>query len=79
MRLARPTLIALVTLVALAAPSFAKDAKAQKQSEEITSSNCHAYQLSTDGNWVALPCEEEGAQKSTHHRTVPKATNDEAR
>jgi hypothetical protein len=79
MRLARSTFIALAILAALATPAPGKNAKAQKQSEETAAPNCHAYQLAPDGNWVALPCEEEGAPKSTHHRAAPKSDNDEAR
>lgn len=78
MRLARPSLIALVTLAALAAPAFAKNVKAQKQSEETASSTCHAYQQDADGNWVALPCEEERATRPAHHRSAPKVDNGEA-
>ena len=80
MRLARATSIALVTLAALATAAFAKNDKAQKQdSEETASSNCHAYQQDAGGNWVALPCLEDGAAKSTHHRTAPKVDHDEGR
>jgi len=79
MRPARPTFIALVALAVLAAPALGKNAKPQKQSDEAASPNCHAYQQAADGNWVALPCEEEGAAKSTHHRAAPKSDADEAR
>lgn len=78
MQLARSTLV-LAILAALAASAFAKDARTQRQSEETASSDCHAYQQAADGNWVALPCREEGAAKSTHHRTAPKLDHDGAR
>ena len=79
MRLARSTFIALAILAVLASPAPGKNAKAQKQSEETAAPTCHAYQLAGDGNWIALPCEEGGAPKSTHHRAAPKSDNDEAR
>lgn len=79
MRLARTTLVVLLTFAALAAPAPAKTEKAQKQTEETAPSNCHAYQQAADGNWVALPCDEDGATKSTHHRAAPKSDHDGAR
>ena len=79
MRLARSTFIALAILAVLAPPAPGKNAKAQKQSEETAIPTCHAYQLAGHGNWIALPCEEGGAPKSTHHRAAPKSDNAEER
>jgi hypothetical protein len=80
MRPPRATFIVLVTFAALATAAYAKNDKAQKQSEETAaSSDCHAYQMSADGNWVALPCLEDGAAKSTHQRNAPKVDHDEGR
>jgi hypothetical protein len=76
MQAAKPTFIAFVALALLAAPAFAKSAKAQKEEIEDASPPCSSYQLGPDGNWEKLPCQEVGP-RSPPQRHAPAKGQDE--
>lgn len=78
MRMATPTFIALAALALLTTPALAKDAKAQKADSDDASPSCHSYQLSPDGNWAQLPCQELGTHSSSQHRAPSKSHDAEA-
>ena len=63
---------AVAATAALAAPTLAKNADAQKGEDKATSSSCSAYQQAADGSWEQLPCKETGerAQPQTQHKPV---------
>lgn len=80
MPMAKPTFIALAALAALATPAFAGNTKPQKaETEGVSSSSCHSYQLGPDGNWAQLPCQELGSPSSSQHRAPSKRHDEEAR
>ena len=64
-------------LLALAAPTLARNADAQKPGEQPAASSCHAYQMAADGTWTPLPCQETGSTGQTPHKPAPKSTDDE--
>lgn len=66
-------------LLALAAPTFARNADAQKPDEQPAASSCHAFQMAADGTWTPLPCQETGSTGQTPHKSVSKSTDDETR
>jgi hypothetical protein len=66
-------------LLTLAAPTLARNADAQKAGERPAASSCHAYQMSADGSWTELPCQETGSTGQTQHKPAPKGADDEAR
>jgi len=78
MRMAKPTFIALAALALLATPVLAKNTKAQKAESDDASPPCSSYQLSPDGNWAQLPCQELGTHSSSQHRAPPKSHDEEA-
>lgn len=79
MQFARPAIIALAALAMLATPVLAKNAKPQKtETGEDAQPTCSSYQLGSDGNWAAVPCQEVGAATSSQHRATPRDHRDEA-
>ena len=66
-------------LLTLAAPTLARNADTQKNTEQQAASSCHAYQQAADGSWTELPCQETGSTGPTQHKSAPKGTDDEAR
>jgi len=66
-------------LLALAAPSLARNSDPQKSAELPAASSCHAYQKAADGSWTELPCQEMGSTGSTHHKSASKSADEETR
>jgi hypothetical protein len=66
-------------LLALAAPTLARNADAPKPGEQPAASSCRAYQMAADGTWTPLPCQETGSTGQTPHKPIPKSTDDETR
>ena len=67
-------------LLTLAAPTLARNADAQKNSEQQpAASSCHAYQMTADGSWAEVPCHETGSTGQTQHKSTAKSPDDETR
>jgi hypothetical protein len=81
MRLVQAIFVATIAaLLAAAAPGLAKNAETPKTSEQpaAAAASCHSYQMSTDGSWTELPCQELGAPTPSH-KSSPRKTDDEDR
>lgn len=65
-------------LLAAAVPGLAKNAETPKTSEQPVSSSCHSYQMTSDGSWTELPCQELGAP-SPSRKSAPQKTDEENR
>lgn len=64
-------------LLALAAPTLARNSEPQKTTEQTASSPCRAYQQAADGSWTQVPCQEMGPAGQTQHRPAPHGTDEE--
>ena len=56
---------AAAALLALAAPTLARNSSANSHAAKATespASSCHAYQQAADGSWTQLPCQEMGSR-----------------
>ena len=77
MRLGHAIFVATTAaLLAAAVPGLARNADAPKTSEQPASSSCHSYQLTSDGSWTELPCQEIGAP-SPPHKSPPRKTDED--
>ena len=77
MRLGHAIFVATIAaLLAAAAPGLAKNAETPKTSEQPSS--CHSYQMTSDGSWTELPCQELGAP-SPSRKSSPRKTDEENR
>ena len=77
MRLGHAIFVATIAaLLAAAVPGLAKNADAPKTSEQPASSSCHSYQLTSDGLWTEVPCQELGAP-SPSHKSSPRKTGED--
>ena len=77
MRLGHAIFVATIAaLLAAAVPGLAKNADAPKTSEQPASSACHSYQLTSDGSWTEVPCQELGAP-SPSHKSSPRKTGED--
>ena len=78
MRLGYALLLASTAgLLALAAPTLARNSEPQKAPGQPSSPSCHAYQQAADGTWTQLPCQETGSTGQTQHKSVPHGTDEE--
>ena len=68
-----------VTLLTLVAPALARNADAQKSGDQPAASSCHAYQMTADGTWTPLPCQETGSSGATQHKPASKSSDEEKR
>ena len=62
--------------VAIAPPSLAKNAGAQKAEEKPASSACHSYVQNPDGSWAPAPCQEVGQPTHTQHKSRDRNEDD---
>ena len=70
-------LASTAALLALAAPTLARNSEPRKATEQPSSSSCHAYQQAADGSWTQVPCQETGSTGQTQHKSVPHGTDEE--
>jgi hypothetical protein len=67
----------MAALAMLAAPALARNAEAQRTSEQPAtaspSPSCQSYQQEADGSWKQLPCAELGSGSGSQHK--PSAPN----
>jgi hypothetical protein len=74
MRLGQAIFVATTAaLLAAAVPGLAKNAETPKASEQPASSSCHSYQMTSDGSWTELPCQELGTPAPSRKSSQPKA------
>jgi len=77
MRLGHAIFVATTAaLLAAAVPGLAKNAETPKTSEQPASSSCHSYQMTADGSWTELPCQEFGAPTPSQ-KSSPRKTDEE--
>lgn len=79
MRLGHAIFVATIAaLLAAAVPGLAKNAETPKTSEQPASSSRHSYQMTADGSWTELPCQELGAPGPSR-KSAPQRTDEENR
>jgi hypothetical protein len=71
---------AAAALLALAAPTLARNSNAAKPAEAPVSASCQAYQQAADGTWTPLPCQETGSRAApAHPRSEPESPTEQHR
>jgi hypothetical protein len=70
----------MAALLALVAPSLARNSDTTKANEQPASSpSCHSYQQAADKSWIELPCQEIGAPAQPQHKSATRKTDQETR
>jgi hypothetical protein len=70
----------MAALLALVAPSLARNSDTTKANEQpASSSSCHSYQQAADKSWIELPCQEIGAPAQPQHKSATRKTDQETR
>ena len=67
------------TLLTLAVPALARNADAQQSRDQPTAASCHAYQMTPDGTWTPVPCQEIGSSGAIQHKPASKSIDEEKR
>jgi hypothetical protein len=79
MRLGHAIFVAtIVALLAAAVPGLARNAEPPKASEQPAAASCHSYQMTSDGSWTELPCQELGAPTPSS-KSSPRKTDEDDR
>ena len=79
MRLGHAIFVATTAaLLAAAVPGLAKNAETPKTSEQPAAASCHSYQMTADGSWTELPCQELGAPAPSR-QSSPRKADEESR
>jgi hypothetical protein len=77
MPIARAILTASIALAVLTAPALAKNSNSAPRSDEPAAPPpCHSYEMTADGEWKPLPCQEVGAGAQTQHKSSGAAAGD---